>query len=70
MLNGYITYRELKLLTGYSDVFLSKLIVRGLNLHEADLDYNKQIKDKRKDRYSQTLFNLDEVEQWLKAHIF
>ena len=27
MLNGYVTYDELKLITGFNDYFLSKLIV-------------------------------------------
>ena len=40
MLNGYVTYDELKLITGFNDYFLSKLITKGLNLHEADLEYN------------------------------
>ena len=34
MLAGYITYEELKLITGYSDVILNKLITKGLNFHE------------------------------------
>ena len=58
MLNGYVTYDELKLIT------------KGLNLHEADLEYNNLNKPVRSDRYKQTLFNLKEVEEWLRVHIF
>ncbi len=70
MLNGYVTYNELKLITGYNDYFLSKLITKGLTFHEADLEYNNVNKPQRADRYKQTIFNLQEVEQWLKVHIF
>ena len=42
MLAGYVTYEELKLITGYPDRFLNQLIVNGLNIHEADLNM-KQI---------------------------
>lgn len=65
MLAGYVTYEELKIITGYSDKFLNKLIINGLNIHEADLQY-KQMNSKIK----QMLFNLQEVEDWLKVHIF
>lgn len=65
MLAGYVTYEELKIITGYTDSFLNKLILNGLNVHEADADY------KRMDsKIKQTLFSLTEVEEWLKVHIF
>ena len=70
MLNGYVTYDGLKLITGFNDYFLSKLITKGLNIHEADLEYNNINKPKREDRYKTILFNLAEVENWLKVHIF
>jgi len=70
MLNGYVTYDELKLITGFNDYFLSKLITKGLTIHEADLEYNNINKPKREDRYKNMLFNLAEVENWLKVHIF
>ena len=68
MLNGYVTYDELKLITGYNDSFLSKLISKGLNLHEADLDYD--VNKPKKTSYKMMLFNLQEVEDWLRVHIF
>ena len=55
MLNGYVTYDELKLITGFNDYFLSKLITKGLNLHEADLEYNNLNKPVRSDRYIASL---------------
>lgn len=70
MLAGYITYDELKLITGYSDTFLSKLITKGLQFHEADLEYNNPKKPKNPYNYKKTLFNLQEVEDWLKVHVF
>lgn len=70
MLDGYVTYDELKLITGFSDYFLSKLITKGLVFHEADLEYNSKKKPLRTDRYKKMLFSLHEVEQWLRVHIF
>jgi hypothetical protein len=70
MLAGYITYEELKLITGYSEVILNKLITKGLAFHELDLEYNNINKPQRSDRYKRLLFNLQEVEQWLRLHIF
>lgn len=70
MIAGYVTYNELKIITGFTDAFLSKLITKGLNLHEVDLEYNNEKKPKRPDAYKQAMFNLQEVEEWLKAHIF
>ncbi len=65
MLAGYVTYDELLLITGFSEKFLNKLIIKGLNMHEADLEY-----EKLSSKYKQQLFNLQEVEDWLKVHIF
>lgn len=65
MLNGYVTYDELRIITGYSEPFLNKLIVEGLKIHEADLQPHK-VTHKLKEK----LFSLQEVENWLKVHIF
>lgn len=70
MLNGYVTYNELKLITGFSDVFLHKLISKGLSIHEVDLEYNNVKAPIRQSNYKQVLFNLAEVEEWLRVHIF
>ena len=71
MLAGYITYEELKLITGFSDVFLNRLITKGLAFHEVDLEYNNiGRKPKREDYYKRILFNIQEVENWLKVHVF
>lgn len=70
MLNGYVTYDELKTITGFSDYILNKLITKGMNFHELDLEYNNEIKPQRRERYKQRLFNLAEVEEWLRLHIF
>ncbi len=76
MLAGYVTYDELLLITGFSNAFLSKLIVQGLTLHQADLQYIQltelQEANSRKcsQVYKQTLFNLAEVEEWLRMHVF
>ena len=65
MLAGYVTYDELKLITGFSEKFLNRLILRGMNIHEIDLDYRRLPSN-----YRQQLFNLAEVEEWIKVHIF
>ena len=68
MINGYITYNELKIITGYSDVILSRLIKQGLNCHELELvsgAYKKVAVP-----IQQQLFKLNEVEDWLKIHIY
>ena len=57
MLAGWVTYEELKLITGFSDNFLNKLIANGLE--------TKTVGKNTKDR----LFNLQEVEGWLKVHL-
>ena len=57
MLAGWVTYEELKLITGFSDNFLNKLIANGLE--------TKIVGKNTKDR----LFNLQEVEEWLKVHL-
>lgn len=67
MLAGYVTYKELKLITGFSDSFLNKLIVKGMNLNEADLEYERL---NFPSKYTQLLFNLQDVEEWLKVHVF
>lgn len=65
MLAGYVTYDELKYITGYSDSFLNKLIIKGLNMHEADLEYKNMSSN-----IKQMLFSLQEVEDWLRVHVF
>lgn len=69
MLAGYITYEELKLITGYTDTFLQKLITKGLRMREADLEYdNRPLVNKN--IFKQTLFDINEVEEWLKVYVF
>lgn len=65
MLAGYVTYDELLLITGYSEKFLNRLIIKGLNMHEADLEI-RQFNPK----YKQRLYNLQEVEEWLRIHVY
>ena len=53
------------MITGYSDQFLNKLIIQGMNVHEIDLEYKKL-----NSKYKQTLFSVSEVENWLRTHLF
>lgn len=68
LINGYVTYDELKIITGYSDSTLKKLLIDGLSYHElgiqveSDRRYTKSLE--------QHLFDLQEVENWLKVHVY
>lgn len=65
MIAGYVTYDELKLITGFDDKLLNKLILLGMNYHELDLDHTNFTS-----KYKEQLFNLEEVEEWIRMHIF
>lgn len=68
MIAGYVTYNELKIITGYSDVMLTKLLIQGINSHE--LEITKGIRKEKILPLKEQLFNLNEVERWIKVHIF
>lgn len=66
MVNGYLTYDELKLISGLDEKLLNKLIRDGLTLNEieyipCDIRYNNM---------SQSLFNYDQVQRWIGLHIY
>lgn len=67
MIAGYVTFDELKIITGYPEKFLKSLLLKGLNFHEItlDTDFNSE-----KSIKGQTLFSLKEVEEWIKVHVF
>ena len=68
MINGYVTYNELKLITGYSDPMLNQLLIQGISQHQLEIQVDS---DKRFSRpLRECLFNLSEVENWIKLHIF
>ena len=64
MLGGYVTYEELKIITGFSEPLLNKLILSGMKLNEMEVNGHSMRKLKTE------LFNLSEVEKWLKVHIY
>lgn len=66
MINGYVTYEELKVITGYSDDFLKFLIVNGIKSHQIKTNKVTNVTYKLKDQ----LFNLKEVEEWLKLVVY
>lgn len=66
MLNGYVTYEELKIITGFSDHFLNYMIRNGLNCHQIKTNRYSRVSHKLKDQ----LFNLQEVEEWLKLVVY
>jgi hypothetical protein len=68
MINGYVTYNELKIITGFDDAILKPLIMEGLSQHQLDIEVTY---DKRYTRpITEQLFNLKEVEDWISIHIF
>ena len=68
MINGYVTYNELKIITGFDDNLLRQLLLEGLTHHELEVNitidkrYNKPLKEQ--------LFNLEEVEKWISTHVY
>lgn len=64
MINGYVTYDELKLITGYDEKLLNSLIISGITAHQLS------VQTTRKREITLQLYNLDEVTKWISAHIF
>ena len=60
MLNGYVTYDELKLITGFKDAFLKTFLRDGIKKHVI------KVSGFRGGQYTEVLYNLAEVEEWLK----
>lgn len=58
MLNGYVTYDELSLITGFNDRFLKTFIKEGILEHKITITKSK--------KFTQNLYDLKEVEEWLK----
>lgn len=71
MIAGYITYKELELITGFKPKYLKQLILNGLKYHELDINYDEDnLKIDTNLSWDEMLFNINEVEDWLKVHIF
>ena len=63
MIAGYVNYQELKLLTGFSDTMLKRIIKEGR--------LDKKITVFGKVRYVEdSLFNLKEVEDYIRVMIY
>lgn len=63
MIAGYVNYQELKLLTGFNDIMLKRIIKEGR--------LDKKITVFGKVRYvEEALFNLKEVEEYIKVMIY
>ena len=60
MIAGYVTYDELKLITGFPDRLLSGILSEGVRLHAITIG----------ESYTKTLYNLKEVEDWIRVHIY
>ena len=65
MINGYVTFNELVLITGLPEYKLRKLISAGMKYHT--LGY---VLENNRTSYKDCLYNLDEVINWIKVHIF
>ena len=66
MINGYVTYKELLLITGLENKVLDKLIRNGLTYHE--ISYENINPDSVS--IHNKLFNLEEVINWISLHIY
>ena len=63
MIAGYVNYQELKLLTGFNDTMLKRIIKEGR--------LDKKITVFGKVRYlEEALYNLKEVEEYIKVMIY
>lgn len=64
MINGYVTFNELMLITGFSEKMLEELLIQGLTFHELSI-----INCRRKE-LKQQLINLEEFSKWISTHIY
>ena len=67
MIAGYITYNELKLITGFSDYQLKNIITEGIKKYALNV-YGKN--SKKPYFYKDYLYDLQEVEEWIRMFIF
>lgn len=65
MIAGFMTFNELKLVTGFTDAQLSKLIREGL-----EADYITMEDGTSNRYYKSALFNVKQVEEWIRLHIY
>lgn len=69
MINGYVNFEELQIITGFSCNQLYCLLKDGLTLHE--LSYSPlSMEGGRYRSIKEELYNLDEVMKWLSIHIY
>lgn len=68
MINGYVTFDELLIITGFTPTQLHKLLYEGLACHE--LDITRYQVHKYSVPINERLFNLQEVEKWISSHIY
>ncbi len=68
MINGYITYNELKIITGFDDEILRHLLLQGMSQHQ--LEVNVTTTKGNEKTLQEQVFNLQEVENWLRIHIY
>lgn len=64
MLDGYVTYKELKLITGLPENILNALIVQGVNQRQLEVDNSDGVELKH------MLYNLAQFEKWMRVHIY
>lgn len=65
MISGYLTYDELKLIIGLSEPYLNRLIRKGIERHYIDIYGVKGINS-----YKYAFYDLEQVENWVRLHIY
>jgi hypothetical protein len=63
MIAGYVTYQELKLITGFTDTFLKRVLSAGKLEKKLTLFGKTHC-------YEKAMYNLKEVEDYIKVLIF
>ena len=67
MINGYVTYDELKIITGFDSTTLDRILRDGLTCHEFEFE---TLDRRAKYHINKKLYNLNEVLDWICIHVY
>ena len=69
MINGYVTFNELELITGLDAKLLKNLLLLGMNNNVLDVDM-QEVNNCYKKPLREQIFNLQQVQDWICLHIY